>query len=291
MRRAGEIEIIEARRLADLPWLVHGFTTRAGGASTLDGRRVLNLGRTDWDSQANVAANRAAVLAAFPPGMRLVWNRQIHSDLARAISAPPEPPQRGDALLTRAPGLLLAVLTADCIPILLADVRHRAVAAIHAGWRGTVRRVAEKTVGRMRAEFDTRPRDVLAVLGPGIGACCYEVGPEVVKAFDAQFPAAREWFEGPFDRLVCDDAPNPMQWLNMRPPGHQPPPPAARLDLAAASRWQLKNAGVPSGNILALPFCTACRAELFFSHRREHGRTGRQMGLIGLKLGARRAAI
>jgi hypothetical protein len=283
-RRAGGLLILEAAPLAKLKWLVHGFSTRIGGASVLEGARVLNLGRTEWDSPPTVHTNRAAFLAALrAPSMRLVTNRQIHSDLACVFSSAPASQCRGDALLTRARGLLLGVLTADCVPILFVDTNRRAVAAVHAGWRGTVRRVTEKSLGRMRAEFGTRPRDVLAALGPAIGRCCYEVGIEVVQKFHAQFADARKWFDGPFDRLVADDSPNPLQWLNMHPPGHQPPPPTARLDLFAANRWQLREAGVPAKNIFVAPFCTSCRTDLFFSHRRELGRTGRLLGAIGIR--------
>jgi YfiH family protein len=284
IRQSSGLQIAESAPLARLSWVVHGFTTRHGGVSDFDGARVLNLGRTDWDTPHAVAENRRRLLAALGDGkMRLVTQRQFHSDLVRCFDAPPEQPLRGDAVITRIPGLLLAVLTADCIPILLADTKRRAVAAIHAGWRGTLRRIAAKTLGRMQLEFGTRPRDVLAVLGPGIGRCCYEVGIEVVQAFHAQFANAREFFDGPFDRLVSDDSPNPLQWLNMHPPGHQPPPPKAHLDLLAANRWQLADAGVPECNIHSSALCTACHTEMFFSHRAERGRTGRLIGVIGIR--------
>ena len=121
---------------------------------------------------------------------------------------------KGDALITREPGVMLVVQTADCIPILLADTKHRAIAAIHSGWRGTAQRIAEKTLGRMQMEFGTRPQDVIAALGPGIRGCCYEVGHDVVKEFSAKFPNAREWFAGPFDALENgDNDPNWLPWL------------------------------------------------------------------------------
>ena len=157
--------------------------------------------------------------------MRAVTLRQIHSDAAhpwihRNASANDAP--QGDALFTRDPGILLAVQTADCIPILLADTKRRAIAAIHAGWRGTLSRIAAKTLGRMQMEFGTRPEDVVAALGPGIGRCCYEVGSEVARDFDAQFPNAREWFDGPFDALASgENDPNWLPWLTMKPPGHR----------------------------------------------------------------------
>ena len=207
-RRARGVQVLCYTALEKIPWLVHGFTLRAGGASVLGGNRVLNLGHTDWDTHENVFANRKKLLSALDAEkMQLVSQRQFHSALTRAFDAPPAEPLRGDAALTRTSGLLLAVLTADCVPILLVDTKRRAVAAVHAGWRGTLKRVAEKALGKMRMSFGSQPRDVLAVLGPSIGSCCYEVGAEVAQAFHSQFAHAKEWFEGPFDRLVSDDTP------------------------------------------------------------------------------------
>jgi len=279
------VRILESVALAKIPWLVHGFTLRPGGASVLGGKRIFSLGRTDWDTRENVSANRKTLLAALDAErMQIVSQRQIHSALSRVFDAPPAETLQGDAALTRTPGLLLAVLIADCVPILLVDTKRRAVAAVHAGWRGTLKRVAEKTLGKMRMTFGTRPRDVLAVLGPAIGRCCYEVGPEVAQAFHSQFARAKEWFEGPFDRLVSDDTPNPLQWLNMHPPGHQPPPPTVHFDLLAANCWQLENSGLTAANIHASGLCTACRKDILFSHRTEFGKTGRLMGVIGIRM-------
>ena len=217
--------------------------------------------------------------------MRAVTLRQIHSDVAHRVDASnagaKDAPQ-GDALFTREPGLLLVVQTADCIPILLADPKRRAIAAIHAGWRGTLRRIAAKTLGRMHMEFGTRPEDVIAALGPGIGRCCYEVGSEVARDFDAQFPNAREWFDGPFDALASgDNDPNWLPWLTMMPPGHQPPPLRVHLDLIAANRAILADAGIPARQISSSGLCTACRTDLLFSYRRERT-TGRLMAAIGI---------
>lgn len=274
---------MECSALSRFPWIVHGFTLRTGGSSKLDGVPAFNLGRTDWDSPSAVAENRRRLLASFGKAkLQLLTQRQFHSDIVRRFDELPPEPLRGDAVITQARGLLLAILTADCVPILLVDPKRRAIGAVHAGWRGTLKRIAAKTLGRMHIEFATRPRDVIAVLGPGIGRCCYEVGIEVVQAFHAQYANARDFFDGPFDRLVADDSPNPLQWLNMRPPGHQPPPPKAHLDLIAANRWQLEDAGIPVKQIHVSELCTSCRNDLFFSHRAEHGRTGRLMGVIGI---------
>ena len=301
LRRRGSLQILEGPALPRLGWLVHGFSTRPGGASELtangDGSvtkkqrtatKVLNLGFTDWDARDRVLQNRAKFFAALGASkMRVVALRQIHSDIVHTIGAAQAPQGdqalQGDALITREPGVLLTIQTADCIPILLADTRQRAVAAIHSGWRGTAQRIAEKTLGRMQMEFGTRPQDVIAALGPGIGGCCYEVGHEVVKEFTAKFPNGREWFTGPFDVLEnSDNDPNWLPWLTMRPPGHAPPAPRAHLDLIAANRAILAGAGISPKNIFSTGFCTACRGDLYFSYRREHS-TGRLMAAIGIR--------
>ena len=287
IRHAGALQIVESRTLGKLGWLVHGFSTRAGGEGLLDGKRALNLGFTDWDERARVEHNRAAFLKALAARkMPLVALRQFHSDVIHVPSAPcssAEDAPRADALATRTPGLLLGVQTADCVPILLADTRHRAVAAIHAGWRGTLARIAVKALGRMRMEFGTRPQDVVAAIGPAIGRCCYEVGPEVAQAFAMQFPAAADWFDGPFEQLSHGEEPLWLPWLTMMPPGHVPPPPRVQLDLRAANHWQLADAGVPESQIDVSDLCTACRTDLLFSYRREGAKTGRMMAVIGIK--------
>ncbi|MCL6481685.1 MAG: peptidoglycan editing factor PgeF [Firmicutes bacterium] len=282
-QRAG-IYVLEAVPLTHFAWLVHGFSTTPGGVSSLAGRSVLNLGYTEWDRPHRVIRNRRRFLAAVgADGLPLVTLRQIHSDLVHTVTAPPRTAARGDAQMSRTPGLLLAVGTADCVPILLVDPEHRAVAAVHAGWRGTLKRIAEKTVGRMQMEFGSRPASLLAALGPAIGACCYEVGPEVAAAFAGQFSCAANWFAGPFGELATGQTPTPLPWLTMAPPGHTPPPKRVRLDLIAANRWQLEAAGVRPENIFSSGLCTACCVEWLFSYRRERSQTGRLLGVIGLR--------
>jgi polyphenol oxidase len=301
LRQRGDVRILESPPLARFNWLTHGFSTRPGGASELAANRnaadaenqngkerVLNLGFTEWDSREHVLENRAKFFAVLGAGkMRVAALRQIHSDIVYVVGAADfrqgEKSSQGDALITREPGVLLTIQTADCIPILLADTRNRAIAAIHSGWRGTAQRIAEKTLGRMQMEFGTRPLEVIAALGPGIGGCCYEVGHEVVKEFTAKFPNARNWFTGPFDALENgENDPNWLPWLTMRPPGHAPPAPRAHLDLIAANRAILTGAGIAPENISSSGFCTACRGDLFFSYRCEHS-TGRLMAAIAIR--------
>jgi YfiH family protein len=306
LRPGGGLQVLEDPALARLNWLVHGFSTRPGGVSELkttrDGQEtcegVLNLGLTDWDTGEHVRDNREKFFRAIGASkMRVVALRQIHSDIAHVIRSANQSPAgtespgtiaseaapQGDALITREPGVLLVVQTADCIPILLADPKRQVIAAIHSGWRGTVRRIAAKALGRMQMEFGTKPEDVIAALGPGIGQSCYEVGTEVAAEFHAQFPHAREWFEGPFDQLAdSDNDPNWLPWLTMKPPGHAPPSPRAHLDLIAANRAILEEAGIPQRNISSSGLCTACRSDLFFSFRKERT-TGRMIAAIGIR--------
>jgi purine-nucleoside/S-methyl-5'-thioadenosine phosphorylase / adenosine deaminase len=279
-RKDGNLRVLHATALARIPWLVHGFSTRPGGVSALGGEKVLNLGFAEWDTKENVLENRRRFQSSLDAdGLKLCGLNQIHSDVVHVFEAAPAAPCRGDASTTNRPGLLLTVQTADCVPILLADTKNRAVAAVHAGWRGTLRRIVTKAIGKMQMQFGTKPIDLLAAIGPSIGGCCYEVGTEVASEFRSQFSNASDWF----DELRTGDEPNPLQWLNMKPPGHQPPPKNVLLDLRKANRAQLLEAGVPARNIFASDLCTACRRDLLFSYRKEGGTTGRFMAVIGIR--------
>jgi purine-nucleoside/S-methyl-5'-thioadenosine phosphorylase / adenosine deaminase len=279
-RKAHGLRILQSSALAKIPWLVHGFSTRPGGVSELRGEKVLNLGFAEWDTRENVLENRRrfqSVLGA--EGFTIAPLSQIHSDVVQLFDAPPAAPCRGDASTTNRSGLLLAVQTADCVPILLVDPKNRAVAAVHAGWRGTLQRIVAKAIGKMQMQFGTKPADLLAAIGPSIGGCCYEVGTEVASQFRSQFPSASEWF----DELRTGDEPNSLQWLNMKPPGHQPPPKNVLLDLRIANRAQLLHSGLRTQNIVVSDLCTACCRDLLFSYRKEAGTTGRLMSVIGIK--------
>jgi purine-nucleoside/S-methyl-5'-thioadenosine phosphorylase / adenosine deaminase len=278
------VQILELAPFKRFPWLIHGFSTRVGGNSVLDsGEHALNLAFTEWDSREAVQKNRKTFQSALgADDLTLVALKQFHSAVIRFFQTPPAEPYKGDASLTDVPGLLLGVQTADCVPILLVDPKKRVVAAIHAGWRGSLGRIAEKTVGQMRMRFGSKPSDILAALGPAIGGCCYEVGTELVTKFTSQFADAEGWF----DELRTGDEPNPLQWLNMMPPGHQPPPKNVRLDVRKANRAQLLVAGLVDRNIFVSDLCTACHTDLFFSYRKEADRSGRLLATIGIGLKA-----
>jgi YfiH family protein len=280
LRKSRGLQILELAPLLELPWLVHGFSTRHGGVSTFESEKVLNLGFMEWDSRENVVENRRLFQAALGvSNLELIPLKQIHSDVIRVFPQPAGAPCKGDASATVRPGLLLAIQTADCVPILLVDPKRRAVAAIHAGWRGTLARITQKTVGRMHFEFGSKPADLLAAIGPSIGPCCYEVGADFVTKFTAQFADAADYFDEP----RSGEEPNPLQWLNMKPPGHQPPPRNVHLDLRKANRSQLLAAGLLAKNIYVSDLCTACHTGLLFSHRRESPLSGRLMSAIGLR--------
>ena len=279
-RNVQGIRILQVPALAKLPWLIHGFSTKPGGVSTQDGQKVLNVGLTGWDSKENVLENRRRFQSALGASdLKLVSLRQIHSDVIHLFDAAPAEVCQGDGSVTNRPGLLLGVQTADCVPLLLVDPKKRAVAAVHAGWRGTLARILVKAIGQMQMQFKSKPADLLAAIGPAIGGCCYEVGTEVATQFLSQFPEAPEWF----DEFRTGDEPNPIQWLNRMPPGHQPAPKNVLLDLRKANRAQLLGAGLHAPNIFVSDLCTACRRDLLFSYRKEGPQSGRLMSVIGIR--------
>ena len=280
LRKSQGLQILELEPFARFPWLIHGFSTRPGGLSQLESEKVLNLGHMEWDTREAVAENRRKFQSALgADGQQLFSLKQIHSDLIHLLSQNSAGSCKGDASATNRPRVLLGIQTADCVPILLVDPKKRAVAAIHAGWRGTLARITQKAIGRMQLEFGSKPSHLMAAIGPSIGPCCYEVSADFVSKFTAQFADAA----GYFDEARSGEEPNPLQWLNMKPPGHQPPPKNVHLDLRKANRSQLLVAGLRMQNIFSSDLCTACRTDLLFSHRREGPLSGRLMAVIGLR--------
>ena len=283
-----EIEVLHADTFSDVPWLLHGFSTRRGGVSTGYGSKSLNLGLTGQDAHANVERNRdlfkKSVGAVNEDGSLwpLAQVRQIHSAIVHRINAVPAHIPAGDGIITKTSGILLAIKTADCVPVLVADVKRRVVGAFHAGWRGTAARLVEKGVGEMRRQFGSKPNDLRAAIGPCIRKCCYSVGDEVRAEFGSQFTYADELFEEVFDSNAIHIR-YPMLFLNQRAPGHGDMGPEMHLDLVAANRHQLEDAGVSKEHISAVNGCTACDTKRFFSHRAEFGKTGRMMAVIGMR--------
>jgi YfiH family protein len=272
-------------------WLWHGFGTRRGGLSRAycaeDAPGELNLGFTAEDDRETVAANRRLLVEAVTgdPETPLVTLRQIHSSalvVGGSGDACRSTPWKGDGLMTDEPGLLLGVQTADCIPVLVADRKRRVVAAFHAGWRGTVKRIVEAGVGRMRLEFGCRPEDLIAAIGPGVGACCYAVGDEVFSSFESQFAYAGELFHEVYDADPVRTK-YPMLFLTQRAPGHSDIGPSLHVDLVEANRRQLLDSGLKASAISRTGGCTSCHRDLFFSHRSSQGHAGRMMSVIGIR--------
>lgn len=281
----------------NLPWLWAGFSTRKGGLSRAysadDASGLpavageLNLGFTAADDRETVLRNRGLLAEAITSNAAtpLIALRQFHSNrIVHAVSpdASRRHPHKADGQMTAEPGLLLAIQTADCIPVLVADRKRRVVAAFHAGWRGTVMRIVESGIGSMRLAFGSEPQDLIAAIGPGIGLCCYAVGDEVLSEFESQFSYAHDLF-----REVYDADPvrrkYPMIFLTQRAPGHSPIGPSLHVDLVEANRRQLLSAGLSPQSIQVVGCCTQCHTDLFFSHRASHGHAGRMMAVIGIR--------
>ena len=220
MFRLDDQNVYRDSLLESISWLEHGFGTRK------------SLGWPDTSELATV--------------------QQVHSDavilVERSGSFGP-----GDALITNQPGIALAVRTADCLPVLMADIRNQAVAAVHAGWRGTRSDIVPKTIAAMSKAFGTRMEDLAMVIGPGIGPCCFEVGPEVAMQFTSFFPERTD--------------------LNER----------THVDLVETILRQLgRNGGTP-GQIATSGQCSCCGVELFESYRRDREAAGRMVSAIRIR--------
>jgi YfiH family protein len=273
LRRAGFYwrEVDRVRALVCDPLeqagFVNGFSTRGGGTSAMP-EDSLNLAGFNEDAAENILENRRRFLKLFAGQWTLAGCWQVHgadvrliknaSDAKPAENAPGETVYC-DAIVSDAPGVLAGVKTADCLPILLADPVTGAYAAIHAGWRGTLARVAMKGLEQMRREYGTAADDVMVAIGPAAGACCYEIGTEVIEAFNTQFPDEYDLFRPTCENRAC-------------------------IDLLRVNRSQFTGMGVKEDNIFTAPLCTMCRTDLFFSYRREknvYGKVGRLMSVIG----------
>ena len=261
--KAGKIQFFEPKSLSGAGVSIQGFTTRHEGVSRPP-YNSLNLGLGTLDSPHSVEGNRSLLVRHFGISIeRLVTVNQVHGDDLLVIDEPNPDYSHFlkvdcDGIITNQPGVMIGICLADCIPVLLLDPVRRVVAALHAGWKGTAAGITAKGVKALVKLFDSDPRDVLAAVGPGIGACCYEVDAPVMEAFrksgqDTSLFAADKGL-GKF-----------------------------RLDLPEANRQQLLRAGIPEDNMEVGKLCVSCNRELFFSYRRDGGETGRQMGFIMLK--------
>lgn len=245
----------------DHPALTHGIFTRLGGVSAAQ-FQSLNVGSTVGDDLDNVRTNRKRMCAALDTHddlTRTTW--QVHgADVVAVRAGEPRPDElpKADGIITADAGVPLVMRFADCVPILLFDPVRRAVGIAHAGWRGTAVGIGPATVRAMEDAYGSRPADIIAGIGPSIGPCHYEVGPEVVAQIGDAFRDGHEFFHTPADGAG-----------------------KAHFDLWAANVRALKEAGV--GQIDVAGICTACRLDEFYSHRAEAGRTGRFGALIMIR--------
>ena len=247
----------------------NAFSTRLGGVSPMP-ENALNLAGFNEDEAENIYENLRRFLNLFPGEWLLTGCWQVHGVDIRVVHSPNDAQQKPgvpgddqycDALISNTPKILLAVKTADCVPVLIGDRSTRAFAAVHAGWRGTSSSIVERAVEKLAGEFGARPENVRAAIGPAAKACCYEVGAEVLSVFKERFPDSDKLFTPTRE-------------------GH------ARIDLHQANRDQLIASGVSPDRIHIAPLCTMDRNDLFFSYRKEkqkHGRVGRLMSVIGTR--------
>jgi polyphenol oxidase len=240
------MDLLSSALLAGFP---HGFSTRRGGGAgqPFDS---LSFATSAGEEATSVEANWRALGSAT--GLAFARVRQVHGDRVVVAREATGPIEEADAIVSLAPGVAACVAVADCVPILIGDPRSGAVAAVHAGWRGTLARAAARAVDALGREAGANPADLLAAIGPAIGPCCYEVSPDLAQYFRDDLG----------DRVAT-----------VRSAG-------SRVDLWLANELVLRKAGLSRERIEVLGRCTACEAETFFSHRRDRGRTGRQVGFI-----------
>ena len=242
--------IIRPSLLSRFQDITCALSTRKGGVSPEP--YCMNTSLRVGDASDNVQENRRRflnVLSLTPD--RLAFAQQEHTANVRRISTPGTY-ERCDALMSDVPGVFLSVSVADCTPVFLFDASCRAVACIHAGWRGTEQGIVEKTVNSMQREFGSKPEEIHAFLGPAAGQCCYEVGADVAQKFDAGLVVDRHG--------------------------------KRYLDIKRANWQQLRTCGVPENNIEVHADCTICKSHLYHSYRRDRERSGRMMGIIGINV-------
>lgn len=260
--RADKISYLEPDWAAGQKRLKAGFSTRHGGVSRAP-YNSLNLGFGSDDLQAHVEGNRVNFCRAFNLQPRqLLTIKQVHGDnlllideenldLSHFLSI------EADGIVTNQRGFMIGVLVADCVPLLLHHPGQGVVAAVHAGWRGAASGIIARAVETMKSHFHCEPKEIMAAIGPGIGAHRFEVDRPVREAFRNG--------SGFWDRIASE--------VSL---GHW------QLDLPLSCRLQLEAVGLPSEHIDTVSECTCCHQELFFSHRRDAGQTGRQLGFIML---------
>lgn len=230
------------------------FTTKLGGVST-ESYETMNMGGYTEDSPENVKENRRKLYEAVGIiDSKRVFVKQVHEDYVRSINEEDIPAEDGapvgeaDGLMTDKKNTLLMTLHADCVPLFFFDTVKRIVAVSHAGWRGTAKRIGPKTIKRMEEAYGSKPEDIIAAVGPGIGLCCFEVGPEVYEEFGRCFDRIDE----------CAVRKDNGKYM---------------LDLKKINGMMLEEAG--ASKVLVSGYCTYCNDDIFYSYRRDGGKTGR----------------
>jgi polyphenol oxidase len=261
-REKNGVKILVSRRLEENGF-ANGFSTRLGGVSDFP-KNDLNLAGFDEDERENIFENRRRFLTVFDKEFQLATAWQVHGDGVKIVGNQIDvnnSEEKFDALVSDLESILVGVKTADCVPVLLGDPKTKAFGAVHAGWRGTVESIAVKATEKMREEFGTNPKDLIAAIGPAATCKNYEIGQDVIDAFSEKFSESEKLFTPTRD-------------------GH------ALIDLYRANKNQLLSIGVAAENITVAPFCTMERTDLFFSYRVEkrlYGKTGRLLSVIGRK--------
>ena len=260
-REKNGVKVLVCRALEEKGF-VNGFSTRLGGVSDFP-KDSLNLSGLDIDSAENVAENRRRFLDALGVDFHIAAAWQTHSADVRVVSNPEDIKdgnQKFDALISNLENVLVGVKTADCVPVLIGDPKTKSFAAIHAGWRGTVDSIVVNAVRKMRDIYGANPKNLVCAIGAAATGKNYEVGQDVIDAFESKFSTCGKLFTPTRE-------------------GH------ALIDLHLANKDQLESVGVSPENIFTAPFCTLERTDLFFSYRVErrlYGKTGRLMSVIGL---------
>lgn len=260
-RERDGVKVLVCRALEDAGF-VNGFSTRVGGVSPFP-ENSLNLAGFDDDVAENIYENRRRFLATFDGDLKLAIAWQVHGDTIRTVANADDVGDselRADAVMSDLSGVLAAVKTADCVPVLIGDPKTGAFVAVHAGWRGTAQSIVKKAVVKLSESYDANTSDMIAAIGPAALCRSYEIGLEVIDEFQNNFGVTSE------------------KYFSHTREGH------ALVDLHAANRDQLIDAGVTDKNIFTAPFCTMERSDLFFSYRRssqDFGKTGRLLSVIG----------
>jgi YfiH family protein len=264
LRKNKRLEYFIAPALEETGLVKHCFSTRLGGYS-VGGFESLNLGITSKDATMNIVANYKVICDEIGVDTeKLQFPRQVHGDnigiITKEQGITSKTLDRGiDGLITNLKGVPLVTFFADCVPVLLLDINKKVIATIHSGWRGTVKKITLKGINLMCEKFGSNPSDIIAVIGPSIGQCCYEVDEKVYSEFKKSFPKAY------------------MQYFTLASKGHY------MLDLWKAVTDTLKSGGILEDNITASHLCTQCNELYFYSHRRQGAERGTLAAILELR--------